>query len=229
MKNKLATTINIILPLAVTILFVLHFTEGESEVDVNETKPAATVEESDTLDDADSKLELDPDTAKIELPTFSEGLKIAFVNSDSLNKNYKYFEDAKSEIGLELAKAEGRIKGKQNSLIKKYAELEKKAQSGQMWNDEIQAEAAKLQEEEMKLGQEAQELQAKLANVEYEVTLKVINETAEYLNEIGKELGYDYVMTYSKSNQIVLFANPDLDITDYVTIKLNEAYASKTE
>ena len=114
------------------------------------------------------------------------------MNSDSLNKNYKYFEDAKSEIGLELAKAEGRIKGKQNSLIKKYAELEKKAQSGQMWNDEIQAEAAKLQEEEMKLGQEAQELQAKLANVEYEVTLKVINETAEYLNEIGKELGYDY-------------------------------------
>ena len=229
MKNKLATTINIILLLAVTILFVLHFKKGESEVDVNETKPAATVEESDTLDDADSKLELNPDTAKIELPTFSEGLKIAFVNSDSLNKNYKYFEDAKSEIGLELAKAEGRIKGKQNSLIKKYAELEKKAQSGQMWNDEIQAEAAKLQEEEMKLGQEAQELQAKLANVEYEVTLKVINETAEYLNEIGKELGYDYVMTYSKSNQIVLFANPDLDITDYVTIKLNEAYASKTE
>lgn len=229
MKNKLATTINIILLLAVTILFVLHFTEGESEVDANETKPTATVEESDTLDNADSKLELDRDTAKIELPTFSEGLKIAFVNSDSLNKNYKYFEDAKSEIGLELAKAEGRIKGKQNSLIKKYAELENKAQSGQMWNDEIQAEAAKLQEEEMKLGQEAQELQAKLANVEYEVTLKVINETAEYLNEIGKELGYDYVMTYSKSNQIVLFANPDLDITDYVTIKLNEAYASKTE
>ena len=143
--------------------------------------------------------------------------------------NYKYFEDAKTEIGLELAKAQGRIQGKENSLRKKYSELEKKAQSGQMWNDEIQVEAAKLQEEEMKLGQEAQELQAKLANVEYEVTLKVINETADYLNDIGKQLGYDYVLTYSKSNQIILFANDELDITDYVTVKLNKAYAAKTE
>ena len=111
--------------------------------------------------------------------------------------------------------------------MKKYAALEQKAQGGQMWNDEIQAEAAKLQEQEMRLGQEAQELQAKLANVEYEVTLKVINETADYLDEIGKELGYDYVLTYAKSNQIIVFANEEFDITDYVTKKLNEAYASK--
>jgi len=223
MNNKLLISINVLLLFAVGVLFVLHFTRNntgmveESEEHVEAEEPADSIE-NPLLD-----------TTTLELPMFASGLKIAFVNSDSLNKNYKYFEDAKTEIGLELAKAQGRIQGKENSLRKKYSELEKKAQSGQMWNDEIQVEAAKLQEEEMKLGQEAQELQAKLANVEYEVTLKVINETADYLNDIGKQLGYDYVLTYSKSNQIILFANDELDITDYVTVKLNKAYAAKTE
>ena len=223
MNNKLLISINVLLLFAVGVLFDLHFTRNntgmveESEEHVEAEEPADSIENPLLY------------TTTLELPMFASGLKIAFVNSDSLNKNYKYFEDAKTEIGLELAKAQGRIQGKENSLRKKYSELEKKAQSGQMWNDEIQVEAAKLQEEEMKLGQEAQELQAKLANVEYEVTLKVINETADYLNDIGKQLGYDYVLTYSKSNQIILFANDELDITDYVTVKLNKAYAAKTE
>jgi outer membrane protein len=223
MNNKLLISINALLLLAVGVLFALHFTRNNTEIE--------DLSEHEVVPDrpTDSLEKPLVDTSTLELPMFAGGLKIAFVNSDSLNKNYKYFEDAKTEIGLELAKAQGRIKGKQNSLIKKYSELEKQAQSGQMWNDEIQVEAAKLQEEEMKLGQEAQELQAKLANVEYEVTLKVINETADYLNDIGKQLGYDYVLTYSKSNQIILFANDELDITDYVTVKLNKAYAAKTE
>ena len=223
MNNRLLISINVLLLLAVGVLFVLHFNRDNAEVVQDGME---LVEDEESADTIESPLS---DTTTLELPMFASGLKIAFVNSDSLNKNYKYFEDAKTEIGLELAKAQGRIKGKQNSLIKKYSELEKKAQSGQMWNDEIQVEAAKLQEEEMKLGQEAQELQAKLANVEYDVTLKVINETADYLNDIGKQLGYDYVLTYSKSNQIILFANDELDITDYVTVKLNNAYAAKTE
>ena len=223
MNNKLLISINVLLLFAVGVLFVLHFTRNNTRM-VEDSEEHVEVEEP-----ADSIENPLLDTTTLELPMFDSGLKIAFVNSDSLNKNYKYFEDAKTEIGLELAKAQGRIQGKENSLRKKYSELEKKAQSGQMWNDEIQVEAAKLQEEEMKLGQEAQELQAKLANVEYEVTLKVINETADYLNDIGKQLGYDYVLTYSKSNQIILFANDELDITDYVTVKLNKAYAAKTE
>lgn len=222
MNNKSLTAVIALLVIAVLVLFIMQFSNADTIV-LNELQDVTPISEKSNQ----QALPKTVDTIPAKLPEFNRGLKIAFVNSDSLNKNYKYYKDAKTEISQELAKVQGRIKGKQNTLMKKYAALEKKAQGGQMWNDEIQAEAAKLQEEEARLGQEAQELQAKLSNVEYEVTLKVINETADYLNEIGKELGYDYVLTYSKSNQIVLFANEELDITAYVTKKLNEAYASK--
>ncbi len=214
--------VNVLLIVAVIVLFIMQLNNSEPVVH-HEQLIDKPVSEENIQDQVLTK----PDSATVKLPEFNRGLKIAFVNSDSLNKNYKYYEDAKNEISQELAKVQGRIEGKKNTLMKKYAALEQKAQGGQMWNDEIQAEAAKLQEQEMRLGQEAQELQAKLANVEYEVTLKVINETADYLDEIGKELGYDYVLTYAKSNQIIVFANEEFDITDYVTKKLNEAYASK--
>ena len=214
--------VNVLLIVAVIVLFIMQLNNSEPAVH-HEQLIDKPVSEENIQDQVLTK----PDSATVKLPEFNRGLKIAFVNSDSLNKNYKYYEDAKNEISQELAKVQGRIEGKKNTLMKKYAALEQKAQGGQMWNDEIQAEAAKLQEQEMRLGQEAQELQAKLANVEYEVTLKVINETADYLDEIGKELGYDYVLTYAKSNQIIVFANEEFDITDYVTKKLNEAYASK--
>ncbi|MDA8715237.1 OmpH family outer membrane protein [Flavobacteriales bacterium] len=222
MNNKALSVVNVLLIVAVIILFIMQLNNSEPTVENNEMSDDP-VPEVNIKDEVLTK----PDSAMSKLPEFNRGLKIAFVNSDSLNKNYRYYEDAKNEISQELAKVQGRIEGKKNALMKKYAALEQKAQGGQMWNDEIQAEAAKLQEQEMRLGQEAQELQAKLSNVEYEVTLKVINETADYLDEIGKELGYDYVLTYAKSNQIIVFANENFDITDYVTKKLNEAYASK--
>lgn len=214
--------VNVLLIVAVIVLFIMQLNNSEPAVHHEQLIDNPVSEEN-----IQEQVLTKPDSATAKLPEFNRGLKIAFVNSDSLNKNYKYYEDAKNEISQELAKVQGRIEGKKNTLMKKYAALEQKAQGGQMWNDEIQAEAAKLQEQEMRLGQEAQELQAKLANVEYEVTLKVINETADYLDEIGKELGYDYVLTYAKSNQIIVFANEEFDITDYVTKKLNEAYASK--
>ena len=214
--------VNVLLIVAVIVLFIMQLNNSEPVVHHEQLIDNPVSEEN-----IQEQVLTKPDSATAKLPEFNRGLKIAFVNSDSLNKNYKYYEDAKNEISQELAKVQGRIEGKKNTLMKKYAALEQKAQGGQMWNDEIQAEAAKLQEQEMRLGQEAQELQAKLANVEYEVTLKVINETADYLDEIGKELGYDYVLTYAKSNQIIVFANEEFDITDYVTKKLNEAYASK--
>jgi outer membrane protein len=222
MNNKALVGINVVLIIAVVVLFILHFTGGATEQPIAEAD-IPLIEDSNV---EDSTVALAIEAEDLVLPEFKKGLKIAFVNSDSLNKNYKFFGDAKKKIAKELEKAQAKMAGKENSLRRKYAELERKAKSGEMWNDEVQVEAQKLQQQEMALGQEAQLLQEKVGKMEYEETLKVIDITADYLNEIGKELGYDYVMTYSKSNQIILFANPELDITEYVTLKLNQAYGS---
>jgi len=223
MNNKALVGINVVLIIAVIILFILHFAGGSTEQPIAEVD-VPTTEDSNVKDSSAAPV---VNTEDIILPDFKKGLKIAFVNSDSLNKNYKAFGDAKKVISKELEIAQATMAGKENSLRRKYAELERKAKSGEMWNDEVQAEAQKLQQKEMVLGQEAQQLQEKVAKLEYEETLKVMNSTAEYLDEIGKELGYDYVMTYSMANQVILFANPELDITDYVTAKLNQAYGAK--
>ena len=45
--------------------------------------------------------------------------------------------------------------------------------------------------------------------------------------QIGKELGYDYIFGY-RTGDLVMYANPDFDITKQVIELLNNEYAADT-
>ena len=53
------------------------------------------------------------------------------------------------------------------------------------------------------------------------------NKVAEYLKTYAKTKGYKMVLTYSKGNSAILFADESLDVTKEVIKGLNEAYAKK--
>ena len=55
---------------------------------------------------------------------------------------------------------------------------------------------------------------------------KLYDKIAEYLKKHAKDKGYKMVLTYSKSNPGMLFADASLDVTKDVTTGLNEAYKS---
>ncbi|RZJ46241.1 MAG: OmpH family outer membrane protein, partial [Flavobacterium sp.] len=50
------------------------------------------------------------------------------------------------------------------------------------------------------------------------------NKIADYLKTYSKTKGYKMVLTYSKGNSAILFADETLDVTSPVLVGLNEAY-----
>jgi len=54
---------------------------------------------------------------------------------------------------------------------------------------------------------------------------KLYEKVAAFLKGFAKEKGYKMVLTYSKANPTVLFADESLDVTKEVVAGLNEAYA----
>ena len=82
---------------------------------------------------------------------------------------------------------------------------------------------ALLEQEIMQL---EQTLSQKLASQEQKETKEYVEKTDVYMQAIGKELGYDYVLSYRVGGPM-LFANPKFDITKQVIELLNKEYSSK--
>lgn len=231
MNNKTLFGINIALIIAVIALFIMHFTGGDSSTDVTDPDQEATSEVSDPVDPVDdsvSPVVSAEDTATFDLPEFNKGLKIAYVNADSVNARYKYYLDAQDQLEREYKRAEAKFAGKAKAFEKKYGDFMKEQQNGLITSqDELERRYAELQDEKYELDLKQAELSQGLQVKQADLQLKVIRETTEFLNQIGDELGYDYVIAYSEAVPTVYYTNKDLDITEYVISKLNEAYSAK--
>ena len=79
-----------------------------------------------------------------------------------------------------------------------------------------------LEQEIMKV---EQELSQQLANEEIIITQSYVVKTNEYMQIIGKNLGFDYVLSYRIGGPM-LYANSTLDITSNIIDLLNVKYQS---
>lgn len=167
-----------------------------------------------------------PKTAdKVETKTVESNIEnsaIVFVNSDSLLNNYTYFKEIK-------AKFEGKSKKAQDDLKSKGTAFQREVAAYQQGAATLTAEQRAATEQ--RLARKQQELQgyqqnagAALQNEEGVENEKLYNKVAEYLKKYAKVKGYKMVLTYSKSNSSILFADESLDITKEVIKGLNEDY-----
>jgi outer membrane protein len=108
----------------------------------------------------------------------------------------------------ELQKKEANIKKMQEDLEKKKAVL----------TDEVrQAKAAELQGEMMKFQQLYQQSQISMQKKEQELTKPVLEKLQGVLEKIAKDGGYTVIL--EKSEQSVLWAKKELDVTDELVKK----------
>ena len=115
----------------------------------------------------------------------------------------------------------------------KYAEYQKLVTEYQKAAEIMgQSEAAEKAQTIALLEQEIMQLEQKLsqdlANEELKASNAFINKTDKFLQKIGANLGFDYVLSYRLGGPM-LYANPTLDITQEVITQLNEAYANNNQ
>ena len=177
----------------------------------------------------------------------SKELKIAYIDMDSINSNYKFSKDveamlkakesaAQTALKAKEASAQSSLKAKASAFQTRAAKFQSDFQSNKITS---QAQYEKEQNALAKMQQDLQETEAKLSgdyqaeaaklSEEYQNLLlehsQAINDTSEhFLSLYGEEKGYDFIFGKSKASGSVLYSKPSYDVTDEVITALNKRY-----
>lgn len=211
MKNNLSLIMNVVLSIAVIVLYILHFNSSKQLV-------ATGTEVSDSL--------------KTEMPIIIppqniRESKIVYINSDILNDEYEFVKDLTAAATAKQSKLEATYKVKANKLQQDYADFQQKASAGLL--SENQTNAA--QEEMMKRKEELDQMEGQLQMLMDEIQQsneQVRKNVVSYIKEYNKTSNYNYIITYTSGpGGVVLLANDSLDITAEILAGLNSQYRAK--
>lgn len=147
---------------------------------------------------------------------------IVYVNSDSLQKHYEYFTDVKKKLDDKNTVRQQQFESKGKAFQQEVANAQRAAQG--MTQEQQQQLSLSLQKKQQDLGMLQQNLAGQAAKEEQEETEKLYGKITEYLKKYANEHGYKMVISYSKGNSAILYADESLDVTNDVLKGLNEEY-----
>ena len=210
--TKMLVISNIVLFVAVIVLFVLHFTSSPRSM-VNTDAKAPVVAEG--------------------------GLKVAYINTDSLNARYEYIKDLEKELQAFTANKENSYKQQmekfRNDGIALQTEYQNYLKTGdQLTLSQQQAKEADFKKREEELNQRLQKLQGLEQELAAQVQKKQIEDNEHMIKAV-----YAFIREYNAANQQfnlifarsgaaspVLYGDEAMDITDEIVKGLNEEYAT---
>jgi len=195
--KSIQTYLNIALGVAVAVLFFLYFKGAEG----NGKAIGASLTDS--------------------LSNPGQGLKIAYVNGDSMMSSYGLMKDLEAKFIQDNMVRESKLKSAQTKLEQQYRNYQNEVST-------LTARERGKKEEQLQLAQQQlmadqQELSQNAAMQEAEMYEQIQDSLQAFFKEFGKELGVDYVLATQKGSGI-LFTNPSLDVTGPAIEKLNQRY-----
>lgn len=168
-------------------------------------------------------------TASQQATAAGEGaasLAIAYVNTDSLLKNYDYAKKLNDSMNDKIEKMRADLNQQRRSVEQDAYEFQRKVNNNAFTSMErAQSESNRIQ----RRGQELQEQEQKL---NYELQVETINITSALMDTLTNYLAtyakgrYDVVLHEKVKNDLVLYTAEGIDITAEVTEALNKRYAA---
>lgn len=189
---------NVIIVIAIVILYVLHFTSTSN------TPVFTSASDSSHVVDASAQT--------------------VYVNGDSLLENYEYFKKAKKDFEAKTSRTENEIAAKRSSLEKEFASYQQQAAT--LSADQRAKVEESLMRKEQELRSFGESAAAKLQEEQVAFNEKLFDKVSAYLKVHTKGKNYKIVMNYTKGTGI-LYANDSLDITNEVLDGLNAEYKSE--
>lgn len=156
------------------------------------------------------------------------GLKIAFVEVDSLMSQYQFCKDYNLLLNQKGENAQNTLAQKQRALQQHANALQKKYESnGFTTRDELERAQNQLAKEQQDLAELEQRLMNELANEQAQLTMEMRDSIQAFLKVYNKTKKYDYI--FSRQGDNILLANKKFDITDEVVAGLNKRYKAKPD
>jgi outer membrane protein len=201
----------IVMLIGIVVLYILHFTGSSA---VAQRIPASAV--ADT----------------------TQGLTVAYVNTDTLMAKYQYAIDLQKKIQSLQAQKTNEYKTKMQKFQSDAQAFQSEYQNYLKTGDQLTLSQQQNKEKILTNTQaNLQERQAKLQSLENEyaqqIQLQTMQESEKMTNAVyafirdfnEKYLHYDLILSKSFSSSPVLYGKPNLDITNVIVDELNKEYA----
>lgn len=198
---KCLPIVNLVLLVGLILLYIFHFTgigaKGKSLVNAD-AKPPIAVSEG--------------------------GLKVAYINTDTLMDKYQYAKDIEKQLKDFQTAKENSYKQQMTQFQKDYQAYVQGGGEG-MTLTQQQAKEKELQERSVRLQnlevEYAQQIQERTLNESKKMTDAIYNFIREY-NLQNQQ--YDIIFARSYTSSPILYGNEGMDITEEILNGLNEEY-----
>lgn len=162
--------------------------------------------------------------AEASAPVVAEGgLKIAYVNTDTLLAKYQYAIDMEQELVAYKEQQERYYQQQTTQFQTDYQNYLKNGAS--MTLTQQQQKEAELKQRAERMATLEQELMAKVADRQVAENTKLLNAIFAFIREYNAaNQQFDLILRKSFKDTPVLYANPAMDITDEILAGLNEEY-----
>ena len=156
------------------------------------------------------------------------GLKIAYVELDTLMSQYQLYKDYSEVLTRKGNNIQKTLAQKQRALENHAASVQKKYESNEFTTrDELERAQASIQKEQNDLAELADRLQNEFAMEQARINEEARDSIQSFLKRYNKTKKYDYVMIKAGDN--LLIANPKYNITNDIVKGLNKRYKVKPE
>ncbi len=160
-------------------------------------------------------------TAIVPPASTGGGVKIAYVNVDTLDLKYEWLKQQREAMEQRLDNIRKSLGAKKDALMKDMAAFQKKYESGTFPPAELEKEYATLTQRQQKLAEEENRMSNQLGDEQQKTNNELMANLEAKLKSLQSQIGYDYILSYSKGGGQVLLANDSLDITLQVLELLN--------
>ena len=172
MKN-FSIVLNVILAIAVVVLYVLHFTGGHDADSSEQASVSAT-------------------------PT---NLSIAYVNSDSLLANYDYFKELEKKFMDKREKLNAEYQNRAEGLQREVQNFQSTA--GNMTISQARAVEEDLRKKQQNLMMYQEQLGQQLMQEEATMNSDLYDKVSDYLHNYGSNKNLQIVLTYTKGSGVL--------------------------
>ncbi len=198
--KKTSLIINVILIIAVIILYGLYFAKPKSL-----SQKAAGASGTDSTRAAEAYA------------------TIVYVNIDTLLANYDMFSDFQNKLNEKQKISENKLTTRGQKWQNKVTEYQNNLQKGLVTRSEAQKIEKQLQQEQQELLKMKDDLAGKLMEEQQVSYRKVLYSVVDYLEDYSKAHHYKYVLSTTLGGNI-LYGDKSLDITRDVLEGLNIKY-----
>lgn len=196
--------INVVLIIAIAVLYVLHFTGSEKEI-----KTEAKAEKQSPV--------------KTDLST---GLPIAYVNIDTLLNNMGMYRDLTESLNTKQQRLENNFASDYRSFEREISDFQEKVQKGLLTRREAADIETQLSNRRLELENRRNDYLMELQEENMVSQNKVIDYIMDFLEEFNSDGEYRYIFSYSFGGGL-LYASDALDITYEVLEGINRKYQAE--